>query len=47
MSDNLSSEKKNNNKPPIFKTWSAWYWLVIGNLALLVLLFYLFTKAYQ
>lgn len=33
--------------PPFFKKWSSMYWLVIGNLALMVLLFYLFTKAFS
>lgn len=32
--------------PPIFKTWSGMYWLVLGNLAFFILLFYLLTKAY-
>jgi hypothetical protein len=34
-------------KPPFFKSWKGMYWLVLGNLALLVFLFYLFTKAYS
>lgn len=29
--------------PPFFKHWSGVYWLVIGTLAVLVLLFHLFT----
>lgn len=33
--------------PPFFKKWSTMYWVVIGNLALLVILFYLFTKAFS
>lgn len=32
--------------PPILKTWSGMYWLVLGNLAFFILLFYLLTKAY-
>lgn len=35
-----------DNKPPIFSSWAAWYALVLGNLALLVTLFYLFTSYY-
>ncbi|MGZ3956786.1 MAG: hypothetical protein ACXVBT_02815 [Flavisolibacter sp.] len=34
------------DKPPIFKTWTSWYVLVIGFLAILILLFYLFTKTF-
>lgn len=33
-----------NDKPPIFKSWNAWYFVVIGFLLLLIILFYLFTK---
>lgn len=32
--------------PPFFKTWSGMYALVIGVFIGLVILFYLFTKAY-
>jgi hypothetical protein len=32
--------------PPIFKTWAGMYWLVLGNLAFFILLFYLLTIAY-
>jgi len=34
-------------KPPIFKSWSTLYWLVIGNLAFLIILFYIFSKTYS
>ncbi|MBI3933786.1 MAG: hypothetical protein HY316_03785 [Acidobacteria bacterium] len=33
--------------PPVFSTWGRLYAAVIGFLALLIFLFYLFTKAYQ
>ena len=33
--------------PPILKTWSGMYWLVLGNLAFFILLFYLLTIAYS
>ncbi|WP_181163708.1 hypothetical protein [Pontibacter mangrovi] len=33
-------------KPPFFKRWAGMYWLVLGNLAFLILLFYLLTKLY-
>ena len=35
------------DKPPFFKSWSGMYWLVLGNLAFLILLFYLITKIYE
>jgi hypothetical protein len=33
-----------NEQTPVFKKWRHWYWLVIGFLLVLVILFYLFTK---
>jgi hypothetical protein len=35
-----------NDKPPLFKTWTAWYIVVIGFLVLLIFLFDLFTKKF-
>jgi glucose uptake protein GlcU len=35
------------DKVPVFKKWSHWYALVIGFLALLIILFYLFTKYFS
>jgi hypothetical protein len=32
---------------PLFGTWKRWYAVVLGNLVLLILLFYWFTKAYE
>lgn len=34
-------------KPPFFKTWAGMYWLVLGNLAFLIILFYIITKLYE
>jgi len=34
-------------KLPLFKSWTHWYVLVIGFLAVLILLFYLFTKKFS
>jgi hypothetical protein len=34
----------NNEQAPLFKKWRNWYWLVIGFLFVLVVLFYCFTK---
>lgn len=35
------------DRPPIFRTWRRLYAVVVAYLALLILLFYAFTKAYQ
>jgi hypothetical protein len=36
-----------NDKPPLFKSWTNWYVLVIGFLVVLIILFYLFTKTFS
>lgn len=38
------SQNREQEKVPLFPKWSYWYWLVIGFLGLLILLFYFFTK---
>jgi Mg2+ and Co2+ transporter CorA len=43
MNDSLAE----NEKIPLFKKWSHWYWLVIIFLLLLIILFYLFTKHFS
>jgi uncharacterized integral membrane protein len=37
----------NNDKPPLFKTWTAWYVMVVLFLILLIFLFNLFTKKFS
>jgi hypothetical protein len=46
---NQNSEKaeKDQEKPPVFSSWSRWYAVVLLNLAVLIVLFYLFTKAFE
>ena len=38
---------ENNDKIPLFKSWSHWYLFVIVFLLLLIILFSLFTKAFS
>jgi hypothetical protein len=35
-----------NDKVPLFRSWSQWYLFVIAFLAVLMVLFYLFTKQF-
>ncbi|MBX0335245.1 hypothetical protein K3G39_18580 [Pontibacter sp. HSC-14F20] len=35
------------DKPPFFKSWKSMYWLVLGNLAFLITLFYIITRIYS
>jgi hypothetical protein len=35
------------DKPPFFKSWKGMYWLVLGNLAFLITLFYIITRIYS
>ena len=44
MSDKLMNE---DVRPPLFKSWKGWYFLVLGNLSFLILVFYLFTKIFE
>ncbi len=41
------NEAENTEKPPFFKEWKSWYILVIGELILLIILFYWFTNAFS
>jgi len=34
-------------KPPVFKSWNSWYWLVLGVMAIQVLLFTLLTASFS
>ncbi len=42
-----SENKFEEESPPLFKTWKGWYILVIVNLSVLILLFYLFKKFFE
>ncbi|MCH7973492.1 MAG: hypothetical protein IH949_06340 [Bacteroidetes bacterium] len=44
---NTNDKLNENEKPPFFKSWKGWYFLVLGNLAFLIILFYLFTKVFE
>lgn len=39
--------EKEVDKPPLFKTWNAWYRLVLLTLVGLIIVFYIFTKIYE
>ncbi|WP_255430314.1 hypothetical protein [Rufibacter sp. LB8] len=39
-------QKGDIDPPPFFKKWSSMYWLVLGVLAVLILLFYVLTVSY-
>jgi hypothetical protein len=36
-----------NDKAPFFKSWTGWYVFVLAFLALLIVLFFLFTKRFS
>ena len=33
--------------PPLFSSWSTWYWVVFLNLVVLIILFALFTQTFS
>ncbi len=41
------SELPEKEKPPLFKSWRAWYNVVLGTLLFLIILFYIFTKVFE
>jgi hypothetical protein len=45
--ERIEDEEKDQEKPPILSSWKRLYTVVLLNLALLILLFYLFTKAFD
>ena len=47
MSLEETNMKDQKEKVPVFRSWTAWYLLVIGFLILVILLFYLFTKTFS
>jgi hypothetical protein len=40
------TDKINQEEPPIFKSWSRWYWLVLGALLVQIILYYVITMAF-
>ncbi|HTN07708.1 hypothetical protein [Agriterribacter sp.] len=39
--------EQSNERPPVFKSWNAWYFIVAGALLLLIVLFTYFTKIFS
>ena len=39
-------EKNEDEKVPLFKSWTQWYIFLVVFLILLIILFYLFTKKF-
>jgi hypothetical protein len=40
-------ERGDEGKPPVFSSWKSWYVLVLVNLVVLIVLFYVFMKAFE
>ncbi len=36
-----------SDKPPVFQSWSHWYWLLLGALFIQVVLFYWLTAFFS
>jgi hypothetical protein len=45
--DRIENKEMNQEKPPFLSSWKRLYAVVLLNLALLIVLFYLFTKAFD
>ena len=40
-------EQNEKESIPLFKSWRTWYLVVAGNLVLMIILFYIFTKVFE
>ncbi len=47
MDKNKNEHEVREETAPVFKKWSIWYAIVLGNLALIILLLYWLTKAFS
>ena len=47
MTDETRRHTKTEEPPPVGGSWRALYAVVLANLAALVILFYLFTRAFR
>ena len=45
--ERIEKEEIDQEKPPILSSWKRLYTVVLLNLALLIFLFYLFTKTFE
>jgi hypothetical protein len=45
--EQIEKEETDQEKPPILSSWKRLYAVVLLNLAMLIVLFYLFTKAFD
>jgi len=45
--EHIKDKETDQEKPPVLKSWRRLYTAVLLNLALLIVLFYLFTKAFE
>jgi hypothetical protein len=45
--ERIENREIDQEKPPILSSWKRLYTVVLLNLALLIVLFYLFTKAFD
>jgi hypothetical protein len=45
--ERIENKEIDEEKPPILSSWKRLYTVVLLNLALLIVLFYLFTKAFD
>ena len=42
----MTSDKQQQEAPAVFKTWGRFYLFVLGLMIFLIILFYLFTRAF-
>ena len=43
----MSAESVEQDRPPVFKKWKGWYWLVILILAVQIVIYTLITNSFK
>jgi len=45
--DRKENQNRADDKPPLFRLWSSWYWLVAATLIGQIILYFLITKSFS
>jgi hypothetical protein len=47
IQSNTESNEPREERPPVFRTWRRLYFAVLGNLILLIAIFYILTRMFS
>ena len=43
----MSAESTEQDRPPVFKKWKGWYWLVMSFLLIQIIIYALITNSFK